>query len=69
MRTIVPPAEPRHDPAIWCKGNGNKVAFFAGVAAPRNPTEPGPRHLEDVVEVIYEEMVQGLEKAQGVETR
>lgn len=53
----------------WYKGNGNKVASLAGVAEPRNPTEPGPRHLEDVVEVMYEEMVQGLEKAQGVKTR
>ena len=53
----------------WYRGNGNKVASLAGVAEPRNPTEPGPRHLEDVVEVMYEEMVQGLEKAQGVKTR
>jgi hypothetical protein len=55
--------------ATWYKGNGNKVASLAGVAEPRNPTESGPRHLEDVVEVMYEEMVQGLEKAQGVKTR
>lgn len=55
--------------ATWADGAGNKVAAMAGVAQPRNPAETGPRHIEDVVEVMYEEMVNGLEKVQGVKTR
>ncbi len=55
--------------ARWTDGDGGKIAALAGVAQPRNPTEPGPRHLEDVVEVMYEGMVEGLEKAQGVKVR
>ncbi|HEX2672254.1 MAG TPA: hypothetical protein VHM25_15345 [Polyangiaceae bacterium] len=55
--------------ALWSDSAGNKVAAMAGVAQPRNPTETGPRHIEDVIEVMYEEMVAGLEKVQGVKTR
>ncbi len=55
--------------ATWRTGKGTQVASLVGVAEPRNPTEPGPRHLEDVIEVMYEEMVQGLERAQGIKTR
>jgi len=55
--------------AIWSDGAGNQIAAMAGVAQPRNPAETGPRHIEDVVEVMYEEMVAGLEKVQGVKTR
>jgi hypothetical protein len=55
--------------ATWYGPDGAKIASLAGVAQPRNPTETGPRHLEDVVEVMYEETVHGLEKAQGVKTR
>ena len=53
----------------WYGPGGVKIASLAGVAQPRNPTETGPRHLEDVVEVMYEETVHGLEKAQGVKSR
>lgn len=55
--------------ATWLTSKGVKVASLVGVAEPRNPTEPGPRHLEDVIEVMYEEMVDGLERAQGIKTR
>lgn len=55
--------------ATWSSGDGEELATFAGVAEPRNPTEPGARHLEDVVEVMYEQMVGALEKVQGVKTR
>jgi len=53
----------------WYDQEKNRIASFAGIAQPRNPTETGPRHLEDVVEVMYEQMVAGLEKARGVKTR
>lgn len=53
----------------WHGADGSEIAQFAGVAEPRNPTESGPRHLEDVVEVMYEQMVAALEKVQGVKTR
>lgn len=55
--------------AGWYGGDGSKIALFAGVAEPRNPTETSERHLEDVVEVMYEQCVQALEKVQGVKTR
>jgi hypothetical protein len=55
--------------AGWYGGDGNKIVAFAGVAEPRNPTETSERHLEDVVEVMYEQCVQALEKVQGVKTR
>jgi hypothetical protein len=48
--------------AHWLDARGNVVAELAGVAQPRNPTETGKRHLEDVVEVLYEQAIEGLEK-------
>jgi hypothetical protein len=54
----------------WQAGDGTKLASLAGVAEPRNPTETnGQRHLEDVVEVLLEQCVRGLEKVRGVKTR
>jgi hypothetical protein len=46
----------------WTDARGNVVAELAGVAQPRNPTETGRRHLEDVVEVLYEQAIDGLDK-------
>ena len=48
--------------AHWIDGGGNVVAEVAGTAQPRNPTETGTRHLEDVVEVLYEKLIDGLDK-------
>jgi hypothetical protein len=54
----------------WLAGDGTKLASVAGVAEPRNPTESnGQRHIEDVVEVLLEQCVGGLEKVRGVKTR
>lgn len=53
----------------WYSGSGEKIVSLAGVAKPRNPLETGSRHVEDVVEVMYEQMVAGLEKERGVKTR
>jgi hypothetical protein len=47
----------------WLTPDNEVIAEFAGVAQPRNPTETGPRHLEDVVEVMYEKAVGGLNEA------
>jgi hypothetical protein len=55
--------------ASWSTGSGEQLAAFAGVAEPRNVTEPGPRVLEDAIEVMLEQSVQALEKVQGVKTR
>ena len=48
--------------AHWVDADGNTIAEVAGTAQPRNPTETGPRHLEDVVEVMYEKLIDGLDK-------
>jgi hypothetical protein len=48
--------------AHWIDPRGNIIAELAGVAQPRNPTETGKRHLEDVVEVLYEQAIEGLDK-------
>lgn len=47
----------------WVGANGAVLAEFTGVAHPRNPTEPGKRHVEDVVEVLYEKMIDALNQA------
>jgi hypothetical protein len=47
--------------ARWLGPDNSVIAELAGVAQPRNPLETGPRHLEDVVEVMYESLVKGLE--------
>lgn len=49
--------------AKWTTADGRVVAQVAGIAKPRNPLETGPRHIEDVVEVMYELMVDGLNKS------
>lgn len=49
--------------AKWAAPDGTTVAQVAGVARPRNPLEPGPRHVEDAVEVMMENMIDGLDKA------
>ena len=49
--------------AKWMGSNGQTLAQVAGVARPRNPTETGPRHLEDAIEVMFENMIEGLDKA------
>jgi hypothetical protein len=48
--------------AHWETGRGDLIAEVAGTAQPRNPTETGVRHLEDVVEVMYEKLIDGLDK-------
>lgn len=48
--------------ARWLTPDGQLAAEVAGVAEPRNPTETGSRHLSDVVEVMYEQMVAGLSR-------
>jgi hypothetical protein len=49
--------------AHWADPNGQVLAEVAGTAQPRNPTDTGARHLEDVVEVMYEKVIDGLDKA------
>jgi hypothetical protein len=48
--------------ARWVDQSGQTIAEIAGTAQPRNPTETGARHLEDVVEVMYEKVIDGLDK-------
>jgi hypothetical protein len=48
--------------AHWNDAKGQLLAEVAGTAQPTNPTETGQRHLEDVVEVMYEKMIDGLDK-------
>ena len=52
----------------WYERN-KKITSVAGIAQPRNPTETGDRHLEDVIEVMFEQTVAGLERARGFKTR
>ena len=47
----------------WMTPDNRLIAEFAGVAQPRNPTESGKRHIEDVVEVMYERIIGGLDEA------
>lgn len=47
----------------WMTPDNRLIAEFAGVAQPRNPTESGKRHIEDVVEVMYERIIGGLDDA------
>jgi hypothetical protein len=47
----------------WMTPDNKLIAEFAGVAQPRNPTESGKRHIEDVVEVMYERIIGGLDQA------
>jgi hypothetical protein len=49
--------------AKWTSADGKVLAQVAGVARPRNPTETGPRHLEDAIEVMFENVIEGLDKA------
>jgi hypothetical protein len=49
--------------AKWLSPDGKVVAEVAGTAQPRNPTETGPRHLEDVIEVMVEGIIDGFDKA------
>ena len=46
--------------ARWIDENDVVVAELVGLAQPRDPTETRPRHLEDLVEVMYEQLVDGL---------
>ena len=55
--------------ATWYDRGGTKLTSVAGIATPRNPMETSARHLEDVVEVMYEQIVEGLERARGIKTR
>jgi hypothetical protein len=47
--------------ARWLDENGAILAELVGMAQPRDPVETRPRHLEDVVEVMYEQLIEGLE--------
>jgi len=53
----------------WMTPDNRLIAEFAGVAQPRNPTESGKRHIEDVVEVMYERIIGGLDEALRREPR
>jgi hypothetical protein len=53
----------------WMTPDNRLIAEFAGVAQPRNPTESGKRHIEDVVEVMYERIIGGLDDALRHELR
>jgi hypothetical protein len=57
--------------ARWFLPDGTELAGVAGVAQPRNPTETGKRHLEDVIEVMLEKMIAALDESmkRGVPTR
>jgi hypothetical protein len=49
--------------AKWVAPGGREIAEVAGTARPRNPFETSPqRQLEDVIEVMYEKIVDGYEK-------
>lgn len=48
--------------AKWISPEGELIAEVAGAAQPRNPTETGERHLEDVIEVMYERMIDGFDQ-------
>ena len=39
------------------------------MAQPRDPFETRPRHLEDVVEVMYEQLIEGLENRDAPKDR
>jgi hypothetical protein len=49
--------------ARWFLPDGTELAGVAGVAQPRNPTETGKRHLEDVIEVMLEKMIAALDES------
>jgi hypothetical protein len=53
----------------WLDSQGNVVSEVSGVAEPRFQGEKGPRHLEDVVEVMYENVLKGLASLRGVPVR
>jgi hypothetical protein len=48
----------------WLDSQGNVVSEMSGVAEPRFRGEQGPRHIEDVVEVMYENVFKGLASLQ-----
>lgn len=50
--------------ARWQNRNGDVLARLSGTALPKNPIQTGEGHVRDVIEVMYEQMVEGFDKAQ-----
>ncbi len=46
--------------ARWLDDHGATIVELVGMAQPRERTETRPRHLEDVVEVMYEQLIDAL---------
>ena len=49
--------------ARWVNSAGQTISEHAGIAAPRNPLSTGQRHIEDTLEVMFEELFLGLRDA------
>jgi hypothetical protein len=49
--------------AKWLAADGHLIAEVGGTAKPVNVTETGERHVEDAVEVMFGQLVDGLDKA------
>lgn len=50
--------------AHWETGEGQLLARVSGTALPKNPIQTGEGHVRDVIEVMYEQMVEAFDKAQ-----
>jgi len=49
--------------AKWVGPDGKTIAEVGGTAKPVNVTETGERHVEDAVEVMFGQLVEGLDRA------
>ncbi len=49
--------------AKWLGADGKLLSEVGGTAQPTNPTETGERHVEDAVENMYTQIIQGLDNA------
>ncbi len=50
--------------ARWVTEDGETLAQAAGTALPKNPIQTGEGHWRDVLEVMYEQLVEAFDKAQ-----
>jgi len=50
--------------ARWLNSEGDVVASASGTALPKNPIQTGEGHWRDVLEVMFEQLVDAYDKAQ-----
>jgi len=50
--------------ARWLTADGDVIAQTAGTALPKNPIQTDEGHWRDVLEVMFEQLVDAYDKAQ-----